>query len=144
MKAIDKAWNENLKLSKEYQYESKEAIMGDRCPIDTSRNTFSIKLKTPKYCTDGEDYEYCKRCWNREVEDNNKNNDNSTFEQLEHSPVEFCIKTSTEEYLIEDLRDNEPILYMRQDEELKYEQIPIIIKWLQDVYNYCTELKNKV
>jgi len=136
MKAIEKAWKMNLQLDKDDQWENKEAIISERCPCYGDFN--GINLKEPKYCPKDDEEELCTKCWNREVEE-----DKLTFNKLEISPVSnINLDGENEEDIKESLKRNDYIVCA--DNSFDYNKIPLLIKWLQDVYDYCTEIKNKV
>lgn len=67
-----------------------------------------------------------------------------TFEQLEKSPIEGIeLSNSSEKYLIEALKYND-FLISDNNGEITYNKIPELVAWLQNVYNYCSELKNNI
>ena len=136
MKAIDKAWEDNLKESKEHQWKSKEEIIENLCPYD-------YRLKASPNCNDGEDNEICVKCWNREIEEE------LTFDKLYNCPIEeISLNWRSEENFKEGLRQNKEDLICIDNEEIygvfTYEKLPVIIKYLQDVYDYATELKKNI
>lgn len=147
MKAIDKAWKENLQESKDDQWESKEDLIENCCPY----GEYNLKIKGFK--DDGdlcEEYnENCTKCWNSEIEEKNEKEistsiDNKlTFNKLEFSPIsDINLDDANEDGLIESIKRNDYIICAHNS--FDYNKIPVFIKWLQDVYDYCTELKNKV
>lgn len=142
MKAIEKAWQENLQEPKGNQWKSKEEIIENLCPYD-------YRLKASPNCNDGEDNEICTKCWNCEIEEDNEKDistsiDNKlTFNKLEFSPIsDINLDDANEDGLIESIKRNDYIICAHNS--FDYNKIPVFIKWLQDVYDYCTELKNKV
>jgi hypothetical protein len=144
MKAIEKVWEENLKKEKENQYKSKQEIIEDRCPYG-----FELDLKEPTYCLEDYNKEVCTRCWNREMEEDSKETlekYKSTFEELRTSPIntDIVINENNENNFSKAVKDNDIIVYIENDTDIYYDDIPKIIKWLQDVYDYSTELKNRV
>lgn len=150
--AIDKAWEDNLKLNIEDQWASKQDIMENYCPNSIE---IGLNLNEPKECPEGYDYEICNRCWNREVKKDKYEEDlhtldsienKSTFERLEISPIKGIeIGYEDEEDLLIGLTKNQNPISMNFDfTDLKYDNIPELIAWLQSVYNYCTELKNTI
>jgi hypothetical protein len=148
MKAIDKAWEENLKLPKEDQYPSKEAIIGDICPY--GKYSLNVELEQPKYCTDGDNKEICIKCWNRKIEEENiiqEKNDKLEliFGQLEVSPIDSIgFDDNSEDNLKKSLKRNHGIIFTGSNSDITYDKIPELVAWLQSVYNYCTELKNNM
>lgn len=142
MKAIDKAWQENLQEPKDHQWKSKEEIIENLCPYD-------YRLKSSPNCNDGEDNEICVKCWNREIEEDDTethNKSESTFEALKICPtnINICINECSEDTFIKAVKDNDIIVYIEENTDIYYDDIPKIINWLQDVYNCSTELKNKI
>jgi len=70
----------------------------------------------------------------------------STFRKLRTCPIntDIVINENHEDTFIKALKDNDIIVYIEENTDIYYDDIPEIIKWLQDVYDYSTELKNKV
>ena len=125
-----------------------EAIMTpDEVKVDTD---FQQIIKGFK--DDGdlcEEYsENCTKCWNSEIEDYDKEiftsiDNKLTFNKLEFSPIsDINLDDANEDGLKESLKRNDYVICAHNS--FDYNKIPIFIKWLQDVYDYCTELKNKV
>jgi hypothetical protein len=143
---IDKAWEINLTKNEGSQWSSKEEIIKRRCPSDFQ----CINLRNPSYCNELYNSENCNKCWNREIEKSNTKEkvqvtNNLTFEDLKESPIKGIeLDPVSEEYLIDAIRDDEQIIYMDNSSKLTYENLPIIIKYLQDVYEYGTELKKSI
>lgn len=151
MKAIEKAWNINLQLPKSEQWDSKETIISETCPHNED---FNIRLKNHTYkdgsvrCDDfgNEDsINKCTKCWQCEIEEEPINN-KSTFKELRTCPAntDIVINENREDTFAKAIKDNDIIVYIENDTDIYYNDIPEIIKWLQDVYDYATELKNKV
>ncbi|NRU52629.1 hypothetical protein [Clostridium beijerinckii] len=147
MKAIDKAWSENLQEPKCNQWESKEDLIENCCPY----GEYSLKIKgfedDEQLCEHFN--ENCTKCWDSgiqedEKEENTYNNKSElTFEKLKESPInEMYFSDITENNFIKNLKTNEYIINC-EDGVLTYDDIHKTIKWLQEVYDYCTELKNK-
>ena len=147
MKAIDKAWKENLKLQKDEQWETKEDLIENCCP----HNEFYLRLKGFKNddelcsCYD----ENCTKCWNSEIEEDNEKEISTsidkklTFNKLEFSPIsDINLDDANEDGLIESLKRNDYIVCAHNS--FDYNKIPSLIEWLQNIYDYCTELKNKI
>lgn len=145
MLAIDKAWEDNLQEPKDDQWKSKEDLIDNCCPY----GEYNLKIKGFK--DDGdlcEEYnENCTKCWNSEIEEDVEEEDNKselTFDKIKESPInEMYFSDMTENNFIKSLKNDEYIINC-EDGTLTYDDIPKTIKWLQDVYDYCTELKNKV
>lgn len=146
--AISKAWEENLKLDKDYQWESKEDIIDELCPHS---DEYKLRLKghmdkdNNVRCEDfKDDGKRCTRCWNTEIEENNEKEISISIDnKLEFSPIsDINLDDANEDGLKESLKRNDYIVCAHNS--FDYNKIPIFIKWLQEVYNYCTELKNKV
>lgn len=148
MKAIEKAWEINLKLPIEEQYESKEAIIDDSCPYSID---FKLKLKginESEYLCDVF-CEKCEKCWNSKIEEDESKDDNeSTFNELYISPIKGIELNSNAEIYFKDLiKQGKTIIHIADRvsrESVTYNNIPSLIEWLQNVYNFSTELKNKV
>ena len=146
MIAIEKAWEENLREPKDNQWESKEDLIENCCPY----GEYNLKIKGFK--DDGdlcEEYsENCTKCWNSEIEDDDKEitttiDNKLTFNKLEFSPIsDINLDDANEDGLKESLKRNDYVICAHNS--FDYNKIPVFIKWLQDVYDYCTELKNKV
>lgn len=137
MKAIEKAL-----LTR--RNDTKEEIISDYCPNDIP---FRI-LNSPIYCKCDFDEELCTKCWNREIDEDaeeekvESNESELTFDKLKESPInEMYFSDMTENNFIKSLKNDEYIINC-EDGTLTYDDIPKTIKWLQDVYNYCIELKN--
>lgn len=146
MKAIDIAWEDNLKEEKDDQYKNKQELIEDRCP-----NGFDINLKEPKYCKEDYDEELCTKCWNRQIKDNEKEistliDNKLTFKDLRICPTntDIVINERCEDTFSKAVKDNDIIVYIENDTDIYYDDIPDIIKWLQEVYDYSTELKSKI
>jgi hypothetical protein len=67
------------------------------------------------------------------------------YSQLYFSPVSYIrLDGVNEEYFIKTLKENKPIIFTSEQRQFTYDKIPQVIQWLQNVYDYATELKNKV
>ena len=142
MIAIEKAWDDNLQESKDNQWGSKEDIIENLCPYDYGLNTIPN-------CNDGEDNEICIKCWNRKIEEKNEEeisisiDDKLNFNKLEFSPIsDINLDDANEDGLIESIKRNDYVICAHNS--FDYNKIPSLIEWLQNIYDYCTELKNKV
>jgi hypothetical protein len=128
VKAIDKALLKG-------RNDTKEDIISDYCPNDIPFNI----LKPPTYCICNYDDELCTKCWNREIEEDKSE---LTFEQLEKSPIKRIeLANSSELNLLESLNNDDFII--SDNGYITYENLSQFIKWLQDVYDYTTELKRQ-
>ena len=145
MLAIEMAWQDNLKLPKEDQWESKQDIIENYCPNSCE---IGLNLKEPTWCPEEYRKETCVECWNRKVSEVEKEypNAESKFEQLRNCPVNtnIAINERNEETFIDAIKDNDIIVYIEENTDIYYDDIPNIIKWLQDVYDYATDIKSKV
>ena len=72
--------------------------------------------------------------------------DNKTiYNNLYFSPISYIrLDGVNEDYFIKTLKENKPIIFTSEQRQFTYDKIPEVIKWLKDVYDFCTELKNKV
>lgn len=67
------------------------------------------------------------------------------YDNLYFSPISYIrLNGVNEDYFIKALKENKPIIFTSEQRQFTYDKIPEVIKWLQDVYDFCTELKNKV
>lgn len=144
--AIEKAWEENLKLDQEDQYKSKEEIIETECVCNCS---FDMPLGQPKYCTDGDDNEICTKCWSRPIEEDKSENNiiesESTFEKLKDCSVEDISLNELNEKEFKDLlTNNSSLIYVSSSDYFTYENLPIIATYLLEVYDYAKELKDRV
>lgn len=145
--AIQKAWEMNLELDEEDRFKSKEEIIHCECVCNSC---FNITLDTPKYCTNGDDDEICTKCWTREIEEdvqekNNINESELSFDKLKDCLVdELSLNELNEKEFKDLLTNNSSLIYIRSGDNFTYDNLPIISKYLMDVYNYTTELKNKI
>lgn len=150
--AISKAWEINLKLPKEDQWESKEEIIENYCPNSCE---IGLDLKEPKCCPEEYNKGLCMKCWNRLIKEEDVNSTQETnteenisnkltFDKLKESPInEMYFSDMTENNFIKSLKNAEYIINC-EDGTLTYDDIPKTIKWLQDVYSLANKLKNKV
>jgi hypothetical protein len=92
MKAIDYAWNENLKLDKDEQYKNKQELIKNNCPV-IGCDFYGIDLEEFSKCTDDYDKKICTQCWNREVKDNTI----TKIPQIVHKEI----KEDNNKYLLE-------------------------------------------
>ena len=150
-KAIDKAWSINLTFPKEEQWDYPETIISETCPHNED---FNIRLKDHTHkdgsvrCSDfghEDNVNKCTRCWNCEIEED-EGIAKSTFKELRTCPsnTDIVINENNEDTFAKAIKDNDIIVYIENDTDIYYDEIPEIIKWLQDVYDYATELKNRI
>ena len=144
MIAIDRAWDINLAEDKEHQYETKKELSDDMCPSE-----FSILVKSG--CDSENINGDCTRCWNQEViktdadDEETVTSDDLTFEQLEKSPI-GDIGLDPEDLcdLKDSIKRNINLLYIDEYAEIKHNDIPKLIDWLQKVYDFSTKLKQDI
>lgn len=65
----------------------------------------------------------------------------------ENSPIQGIELDCGIERLLDVIKINQPIVYIADPnvfirESITFNNLPQLIQWLQDVYNYCIELKN--
>ena len=156
MIAIDRAWDINLAEDKEHQYETKEELLNDTCPKD-----FDILAENDNYCNYEGIEGDCTKCWNQEViekevekiedtidttiDEETVISDDLTFEQLEKSPI-GDIGLDPEDLcdLKDSIKRDINLLYIDEYAEIKYNDIPKLINWLQKVYDFSTKLKQDI
>jgi len=82
------------------------------------------------------------------IKSNEEINTKPTFEQLSQSPIDGIeLNSSVEDYFKNLLMHNGTIVYIKdvlKRESITYNNLPIFIKWLQNVYSLSTELKSKI
>ena len=163
MKAIDKAWELNLAEETRDQYKTKEDLIEDLCPSE-----FGLEVEHERNCNCISGCNYIK-CWNDVIiEEENQAEEKVTtsylpqytitnedrFNTLRQSPIcGICLNNMDVEQLKHYLKDHckDGIVHIKQGEieederiTLQYDDIPKLIKWLQDVYDLTTNLKAEI
>jgi hypothetical protein len=73
----------------------------------------------------------------------NKDNEKSVYELLKDSIDGLTLNAYEEEEFAELIKNKYSLIYVKDNCDFTYDNLPIIIDWLQNIYKYVTELKEK-
>jgi hypothetical protein len=74
-----------------------------------------------------------------------KNNNEDRYDKLYFSPISYIrLNGMNEDCFTKSLKEDKAIVFASEQSRITYDRIPKLIEWLKNVYDYCTELKNKV